>query len=721
MPEAGLERDPRGLWLAALILGAVLFLLLGEALVGGKVLTQADALLQFAPWSDVAPQDYEPGNPLLLDQSIVMQPWLHFGAQRLAEGTLPWWNPNNYAGQPMVGTYQSAYFWPLNWVYFAFPSWNFHAWSAFLRLLLTGLFTYLLLRRLGLGFAGGLVGGLGFALSGFMIAWLGHMHTHAAVFLPALFWQVERIAARPSWRNAAVIGLMAGGCVLAGHIQTSVHMALGVAAFVGFRLAVPVGGRRLARQGLARLLVGTALGALLAMPQVLPFLDYLSDSQGAVVLERVEQTGDVDSLAAAALMIDPGRDGSPAPAQGFGPYTGQTGDNVNYNELIGGYVGRCLLLLALLQVVFFRRGRETWFFLGLGLFAALVAWKVWPVYDLLYSIPKLRSTKLLRFSLLLAFALSVLGAMGLDGLMAWVRAGGRRLLLGAAVCMIVALELLCFARGYNPMVDPHEVTPPTPVTDYLKAQPGLWRVLGLDNTALMPSANLFYDIPMVGGYDSMEPRALTELVARMSSDERGRYFIKEIRYFDRGGPIGDLLGVKYLLAASELPPPFRLVHEGPTRVYENPNAMPRAFPATHVRVFEEKDARLEFLGADDFDPWVGVLEEPHEDLAEGPALGQGQVSITSYGDLAIDVTCDLDLAGLIVLGDVWDRSWVAKVDGEPVPILRVDHALRGVAVGPGPHRLEFRYRPGALYLGLTLGALGLAGLLGLLFVSPVRQ
>ena len=706
-------RDRRGLVLAAAALGAVLFLLLGEALVGGKLLTQADALYQFAPWKDVAPEDYEPQNPLLLDQSTVMQPWLHFAAERLHEGTLPWWNPNNYAGQPMVGTYQTAYFWPLNWIYLAFPSWHFYAWSAFLRLLLTGLFTYLFLRRIGVGFEGGLVGGLGFALSGFMIAWLGHMHTHAAMFLPALFWQVERIAGRPTWRNAGWLGLLAAGCVLAGHIQTTVHMALAAAAYVGFRLAVPVGGVKLARRGLTRLLVGITLGGFVAMPQVLPFLDYLGSSQGAVVLEHVQQTGEVDSLAAAALMIDPGRDGSPAPGQGYGPYTGQSGSNVNYNELIGGYVGRALLVLALLQLVWLRRGRATWFFAGLGLIAALIAWRVSPIYDIAWAVPKLKSTKLLRFSLLLAFALSVLGAMGLDGLVRRFSGARRGLLLGAGTFALVALELLSFARGYNPMVEPELVTPPTPVTDYLQAQPGLWRVLGLDNSALIPSANLFYDLPLVGGYDSMEPRTYTELVARMSSDERGQYFIKEIRYFDQGGRIGDLLGVKYLLADIELPPPFRLVHDGPTRVYENPSAMPRAFAGREVRVIEDSTARLDFMGADTYDPYVVVLEEPHEALPEGNTLGTGEVAISSYEDLRIELDCDFESPGVVVLADVWDKSWRAELDGEAVPILRVDHTLRGVVVGPGQHELVFRYRPTALHLGLGLALIGLLGLIAM--------
>ncbi|MDE0896059.1 MAG: hypothetical protein OSB10_05690, partial [Planctomycetota bacterium] len=289
MQEADLTRSRglRELLIAAAALAVVLAYLLRASLFGGEILSQADALYQFAPWSDVAPKGYEPSNALLLDQSIVMQPWLHFAGERLQEGQLPIWNPNNYAGQPMVGTYQSAYFWPLNWVYFAAPSWHFFAWSAFLRLWAAGMFTFLFLRAIGVRAGASLVGALGFALSGFMVAWLGHMHTHVALFLPAFLWATERLAKSPTMRRTAVLGLLIGGALLAGHLQTAVHLAGALILYTLFRARFSVRGYKLNMRGVT--LVGAAglLGITLAMPQLLPFFDYLGASQGAEVLEQM--------------------------------------------------------------------------------------------------------------------------------------------------------------------------------------------------------------------------------------------------------------------------------------------------------------------------------------------------------------------------------------------------------------------------------------------------
>ena len=76
---AGSGRNARLCALASLLaLAAVLSILLGESLFGGKVLTQADALYEFEPWRSVAPEGFVSSNPLLLDQATGWLPWMDF-------------------------------------------------------------------------------------------------------------------------------------------------------------------------------------------------------------------------------------------------------------------------------------------------------------------------------------------------------------------------------------------------------------------------------------------------------------------------------------------------------------------------------------------------------------------------------------------------------------------------------------------------------------------
>jgi uncharacterized membrane protein YfhO len=71
----------------------------------------------------------------------------------------------------------------------------------------------------------------------------------------------------------------------------------------------------------------------------------------------------------------------------------------------------------------------------------------------------------------------------------------------------------------------------------------------------------------------------------------------------------------------------------------------------------------------------------------------------------------METAGLVVLADLWDEGWRAYLNGRPAPILRVDHAIRGVVVPAGAGSLEFRYSPASFSLGVILAGVGGAALL----------
>ena len=549
-------------------------------------------------------------------------------------------------------------------------------------------------------------------------------------------------------------------------IETSMHVAMAVGAWTLARTVVPVGGRTLDPGGLGRVAGAAALGVLLAMPQLLPFFEYLGDSRGAVVLEEVQTVDPIAPSDAAILLVDPGAHGSPAAAQGYGPYTGPAGSNVNYNELVGGYVGVAALGLALVGLWTGRRRREVWVLGGGAVLAACIAWQVPGVYDVFAALPKLKSTKLMRFAVVLAFALACLAAFGLEGALARFRpmdrdersgeardARTRVALLDTSVVALVLVELLAFGRGYNPTLAPEALAPPTAVTDFLQdrvADQPPFRVLAVDNTTLLPSANLLYGIPMVGGYDSMELATTADLVGLLSNDERGAYFVKEIRQFDRTEalPLARLLGVRYVLSPIELPPPYELRLDGPTRVYEDPGVAPRLTRAERAVLRTDREARLAVLGAPTHDPGTVVLEALPAGVELAPtaraALEAGEAvdvaplegELVSYGDLEVVVRVTAgpsaldpgydpalgasrpDLQGtlpaLVRLADAWDAGWVAELDGVPVPVERVDHGLRGVVVPPGEHELVLRYAPRGLRIGLLLGLVGALGLLVLL-------
>jgi hypothetical protein len=706
-----LEADPRPPtrrwpW-PALLLPLAILGLYAESLLGGRILCQWGSLREFEPWrSQALPARELERNDLLLDQSLVVLPWMEFFAAELGRGELPLWNPHNYLGQPIHAANTGALLWPLHWPFFAVPERGLWAWLEALEMLLTGLGAALFLGALGLAGPPRWLGALAFTLSGFQIAWALHPHTHVSLLLPWSLLAVERLCLGASPRRTAGLALCLGLAGLGGHLQTALHVGLTAAAWALLRLGL--GRPRLAPRGLAAGALAALLGAGLAAGQLLPLREYLADSRAARLFESLEVTAQVDPAVPLALLAAPDHLGRPE----RGDYHGPLGDNLNYSELIGGYVGRIALVLAIAGLVTCRRDPRRAALALLALAAALVAFQVEPFYGWAREVPLLRSTKLMRLSLLLAFGLSALAAFGLEALLR-----GRRPILGSLACAAVAAELVLFARGYNPQIPPAEAVPATAATTLLAEVAAGERILPLDSSILPANTNLLYGLSLVGGYDSIEQERSAELIGLLSSDPRGAWFIKEIRWFDRRLPLADLLGVRFVLSREPLPEPFvPLSDAGPgPRVYRYPSTLPPAFAARAVERIDDGAQRLARLGAADFDPLVALTEAPPPpgfadyDLPEPP----GQVQLERRGSRTLRLSADLERPALVVLSQAFDPGWRAELAGAELPLVRVDHALAGLWLPAGQSEVGLRYAPRSVTLGLSISAATLLALIAL--------
>ncbi|MBU6150722.1 MAG: hypothetical protein KGR25_04675 [Chloroflexi bacterium] len=73
----------------------------------------------------------------------------------------------------------------------------------------------------------------------------------------------------------------------------------------------------------------------------------------------------------------------------------------------------------------------------------------------------------------------------------------------------------------------------------------------------------------------------------------------------------------------------------------------------------------------------------------------------------VDVSFTADCDRLLVFTDSWAPGWSATIDGTPVPVLRVNNAIRAVMAPAGDHSLVWHYRPRFLVPLLALLALGI--------------
>ncbi len=117
----------------------------------------------------------------------------------------------------------------------------------------------------------------------------------------------------------------------------------------------------------------------------------------------------------------------------------------------------------------------------------------------------------------------------------------------------------------------------------------------------------------------------------------------------------------------------------------------------------------------DFDPTrEGYLSG---DIAWGPRtpFKTARVELVERRNTRIALRATLDGDGLLVGSEQRHAGWSVSVDGQPAILLGVDTLFSGVGLSAGEHTVEFRYRPGALRVGLFLAVLAFGALLLLEF------
>jgi hypothetical protein len=110
---------------------------------------------------------------------------------------------------------------------------------------------------------------------------------------------------------------------------------------------------------------------------------------------------------------------------------------------------------------------------------------------------------------------------------------------------------------------------------------------------------------------------------------------------------------------------------------------------------------------------AGAASRPRCAGTQAPVMPVATVTRLLSTIVSVDVRSGCER--LLVYMDTWAPGWKARIDGRPVPALRVNGAVRGVIIPAGDHVLEWRYRPDHLPVSLTLMALGFVAAVSLVW------
>jgi len=295
--------------------------------------------------------------------------------------------------------------------------------------------------------------------------------------------------------------------------------------------------------------------------------------------------------------------------------------------------------------------------------------------------------------------------LGLSGLLVWL--ARRRRWLGWLLLLLLAADLI--GLGSTLEAEPNDPTlgfRHEDVVAFLGRDPGLFRIEGAAG-AWQPDAALVHGLYDIGGvYNPLE----------LAPYQAYRWATGE-----RGAPLYNLLGVKYVLSGKgRVPGDERLAPVYTTNpeinVYLNTTALPRALLVHCAQVVDDHAAAWEAIHAPGFDPAQMVVLEREQvesgdwGLEVGDWSGDSHISFVQYGLNEIELAVRTPVSGTLVLSDVYYPGWRAEVDGVPVEVLRADYAFRAVSLPPGEHRVKMEFAPWTWRVGLAVSIVTWAGL-----------
>jgi hypothetical protein len=205
-------------------------------------------------------------------------PWRKLAFDLIRAGQIPLWNPFLGNGTPLIANYQSAIFYPPNWLGLILPTEYAFSWLVVLHLIWAGAGMITFARAFGLKPFGQVIAGLAFGMSQFLVAKAADSaRADALAWLPWILWAADRALFSEKKFNKYIFyfSLFAALQLLAGHAQTTWYTYLLLAAWTLYRaLSSKINFGRLA-------LLATALilSAGIAAIQLMPTAEFLLHSQ----------------------------------------------------------------------------------------------------------------------------------------------------------------------------------------------------------------------------------------------------------------------------------------------------------------------------------------------------------------------------------------------------------------------------------------------------------
>ncbi len=299
--------------------------------------------------------------------------------------------------------------------------------------------------------------------------------------------------------------------------------------------------------------------------------------------------------------------------------------------------------------------------------------------------------------------LLILAAAGL--LWAFAKGYFQKVWLVAGLMLLVIIDFMgvkgryLTAEDYVQKEDAEEYYKPRPVDQEILSREPVRENYRVQDVTIdwTNNASTSYFHNTIGGYDPVKLQRYQDLIKyHLSQGNRGVF---------------NMLNAKYFILPGQNNEPS---------VSINSTALGNAWFVDKITTVKSPNDEIEYLT--DMDPAVEVVvrEKEFGDYVAGfdPIKDStGVIRLTEYTPDRMVYSSRAKSEQMAVFSEIWfdGKSWKTFIDGEQVPNIRVNYALRGMRVPAGEHEIEFRFEPASVKTGEKVSYLFSFLILGLFF------
>ncbi len=684
---------------------------------------------------------------------------------------LPLWNANQGFGRPLGADMMSAAFNPIKIPFIILPSIRMLDAFLVLRFFIAAAGMFVFLKNKKLKTLASIIGGILYIFSGYFVYFLNMGHLSVEMMIPWLLYAIDKLNEGGSPRKIVLLITVISLMILGGHPESlvlsfifAIYYVLAITLDKQFKLKTYL-------HSVIRMACWIALSSLIAIGLlgffIVPFIEYYQNSD--IGYHISENRVWANSLSSEQFIL-----------QFFPSMIKSAVESKVYNFF--GYFSIIFLifsafnfkhrkLMIIFIIAFVILSAKVFGLITFNLIAHVPVLNVFVYYK--YLQPEI------------SFALAVLGAIGVDYIsklriswkallaavcgqvlmtimlyktasslvlseITWISVipiilpfiflllliflvvfRQRKFFLNQALhillIFVIATSICLIPRTQVTRNDPYTIQP---YISFLLSQETPFRTYSSDYL-LYPATSSVFGINDIRDLHAVYPRAYMSYIRYFVDNNASDRFSDPISYESIiNNQFLDLANVKYLLVSKSNSSvreiirknsSYKLRYDGEIEIYENLNALPRAYLVHNVTLVDSEDEAVavmldaEFNGRD-----TAVVIDGTDSVNLSTDVIEAQndrIQLLTYSDREITLTTESEKKSFLVLSDIFYPGWVAYVDGKKTSIYQANIAFRGIPVSEGKHSITFKYEPRSYLLGSVLSLVSILTLIGFIFRS----